>query len=111
VDLRASFERQLLPELSQNASFKLVFWGVVASGPSYSLWKPKSLYGLNLGFSDPLPGWLVHLFLLLEGYRVGPIFLIGNISINNNNCNGKSLELRIYFFVVVNMMTTGYLHG
>jgi hypothetical protein len=49
---------------------------------------------------------------LLEGYRVGPIFLIGNISINNNNnCNGKSLELRIYFFVVVNMMTTGYLHG
>lgn len=49
MDLRASFERQRFPELSQNASFKLMFWGVLASGPSYSLWKPKSLYGLNLG--------------------------------------------------------------
>jgi hypothetical protein len=69
-------------------------------------------FGFLLGDPDPLPGWLVHLFLLLEGYRVGPIFLIGNISINNNNnCNGKSLELRIYFFVVVNMMTTRDLHG
>lgn len=69
-------------------------------------------FGFLLGDPDPLPGWLVHLFLLLEGYRVGPIFLIGNISINNNNnCNGKSLELRIYFFVVVNMITTRDLHG
>jgi len=69
-------------------------------------------FGFLLGDPDPLPGWLVHLFLLLEGYRVGPIFLVGNISINNNNnCNGKSLELRIYFFVIVNMMTTRDLHG
>lgn len=48
-------------------------------------------FGFLLGDPDPLPGWLVHLFLLLEGYRVGPIFLIGNISIiiNNNSSDGN----------------------
>jgi hypothetical protein len=39
---------------------------------------------------------LVHLFLLVEGYRVGPIFLIGNISINNNNNNNNCDRRHVY---------------
>lgn len=68
-------------------------------------------FGFLLGDPDPLPGWLVHLFLLVEEYREGPIFLIGNISINNNNNNNNCDRRHVYvgvniffveFFIKIN---------